>query len=101
MRRNQHRVQFSLDTGGIKELSEEEIRMILRAADELISVGGRSLLVKILKGSNDKKVLEYKLNECPSYGFYSILTLEEISYRVDWMLKRTIFGYLIMAVCQC
>lgn len=88
MGRNRHRVQFSLDTGEIKELSEEEIRMILRAADELISVGGRSMLVKILKGSKDKKVLEYKLDECPSYGFYSILTLEEISYRVDWMLKR-------------
>jgi len=88
MRRNQHRVQFSLDTGEIKELSEEEIRMILRAADELISVGGRSMLVKILKGSKDKKVLEYKLDECPSYGFYSILTLKEISYRVDWMLKK-------------
>ena len=58
MSRNRQRVQFALDTGEVKALTEVEIRMILRAADELISVGGRSMLVKILKGSKDKKVLE-------------------------------------------
>lgn len=88
MSRNRQRVQFTLDTGEVKALTEVEIRMILRAADELISVGGRSMLVKILKGSKDKKVFEHKLNECPAYGFYSALTLEQISHRVDWMLKK-------------
>lgn len=88
MSRNRQRIQFSLEVGDVKNLTEVEIRMILRAADELISVGGRSMLVKILKGSKDKKVLEYKLNECPAYGFYSTLTMDEISHRVDWMLKR-------------
>lgn len=73
MSRNRQRVQFSLDAGGIKVLSDVEIKMILRAADELISVGGRSMLVKILKGSKDKKLLEHKLNECPAYGFYAAL----------------------------
>lgn len=85
------RVQYSLNTGAIKSLSEEEIKMILRGADELICTGGRSMLVKILKGSKDKKVLEYKLDQCPAYGFYRSLTQEEISCRVDWMIKR---GYL-------
>ena len=86
--RKRQRVQFSLDAGGIKVLNDVEIKMILRAADELISVGGRNMLVKILKGSKDKKLLEHKLNECPAYGFYPALTLEEISHRVDWMLKK-------------
>jgi len=62
--------------------------MILRAADELISTGGRNMLVKILKGSRDKKVLEHGLDKCPAYGFYHELTMEEISYRVDFMIEQ-------------
>lgn len=81
-------VRYTLDTGTIKVLSDKEIQAILRAADELISVGGRSLLIKILKGSKDKKVLEHGLQGCPAYGFYKELTMEEISYRVDWMIKK-------------
>jgi superfamily II DNA helicase RecQ len=81
-------VQYSLNSGNIKKLNEEEIRAILRAADELIATGGRSLLVKILKGSKDKKVLEHNLQDCPAYGYYRELTMEEISYRVDWMILK-------------
>ena len=81
------RVQYNLNAGSIKTLTENDIRMILRAADELINIGGRSMLAKILKGSKDKKVLQYKLDECPSYGYYRGLTMDEISNRVDWMIK--------------
>jgi hypothetical protein len=49
--------------------------VILRAADELIATGGRSMLAKILKGSQDKKVLEHELDQCPVYGYYRELTL--------------------------
>ena len=79
MSRKRQRVQFSLDAGGIKVLNDVEIKMILRAADELISVGGRNMLVKILKGSNDKKLLEHNLNECPAYGFYAALPMRKNS----------------------
>lgn len=82
------RVQYSLDSGNIKKLPENEIKMSLRAADELISTGGRNMLVKILKGSRDKKVLEHGLDKCPAYGFYHELTMEEISYRVDFMIEQ-------------
>ena len=85
------RVQYTLDSGNIKQLSDEEISTILRAADELIATGGRNMLVKILKGSKDKKLLEYGLQNCPAYGFYDRLTLAEISFRVDWTIKK---GYL-------
>lgn len=54
-----------------KQLPEEEIRAILRAADELIMQGGRTLLAKILKGSREKKVLALELDKCPVYGFFS------------------------------
>ena len=69
MNRKVRRVPVVLDAGQIKKLPQEDIRMILRGADELISNGGRSMLAKILKGSKDKKILEYKLNECPAYGY--------------------------------
>lgn len=64
------RVKVHLNKGDVRSLSRDEIKAILRAADDLIAVGGRALLAKILKGSNDKKVLELKLNENPKYGYY-------------------------------
>lgn len=85
------RVQYNLDSGDVKYLGDEDVRAILRAADGIIGTGGRSMLTKILKGSKDKKVLEYGLDRCPTYGYYQDLTLDEISTRVDWMIKK---GYL-------
>ena len=82
------RVEFELNPGKIQNLPTEDIRAILRAADELINTGGRNLLVKMLKGSKDKKVLEHGLDACPSYGFYKALSLEEIGHRVDWMIEE-------------
>jgi len=91
MSRNKPRVRYELDSGDIRNLTNEEIKAILRAADELIATGGRSMLAKILKGSKDKKVLEHGLDQCPVYGYYRELTLLEITNRIDWMIKQ---GYL-------
>ena len=88
MSRKVHRVPVSLDAGEIKDLPQEDIRMILRGADELISTGGRSMLAKILKGSKDKRIFEYKLNECPAYGYYQDMKLDDISKCIDWMIKK-------------
>ena len=88
MSKKVRRVPVSLDAGEIKDLPQEDIRMILRGADELISTGGRSMLAKILKGSKDKKILEYKLNECPAYGYYQDMKLDDISKCIDWMIKK-------------
>lgn len=85
------RVHYTLDSGEIKQLNPVDIAVILRAADEIISTGGRSILAKTLKGSKDKKVLEHKLDECPSYGYYKELTIEDITNRIDWMIQK---GYL-------
>ena len=69
-----------------KKLSNEEIKAILRAADEIIGEGGRSLLAKILKGSRDKKVLQFGLDKCPVYGYFRSETIDEITKKVDWMI---------------
>ena len=88
MSRKVRRVPVVLDAGEIKDLPQEDIRMILRGADELISTGGRSMLAKILKGSKDKKIFEYKLNECPAYGYYHDMKLADIMHYIDWMIDE-------------
>lgn len=88
MSKKVRRVPVILDAGEIKDLPQEDIQMILRGADELISIGGRSMLAKILKGSKDKKIFEYKLNECPAYGYYQDMKLDDISKCIDWMIKK-------------
>lgn len=88
MSKKVRRVPVVLDAGEIKDLPLEDIRMILRGADELISTGGRSMLAKILKGSKDKTIFKYKLNECPAYGYYQDMKLDDISKCIDWMIKE-------------
>lgn len=88
MSKKVRRVPVILDAGKIKDLPQEDIQMILRGADELISTGGRSMLAKMLKGSKDKKIFEYKLNECPAYGYYQDMKLDDISKCIDWMIKK-------------
>ena len=46
------------------------------------------MLANILKGSKDKKVIEHGLDQCPVYGYYRELTLQEITNRIDWMIKK-------------
>ncbi|MBQ9015721.1 MAG: hypothetical protein IJ109_06325 [Firmicutes bacterium] len=88
MARSKQKVPVTLDPGRVDHLSDDDIRLILRAADELIAAGGRNMLVKILKGSRDKKVLEHELDQCPAYGCFRTLKTEEISARVDWMIRN-------------
>ncbi|WP_261176917.1 RQC-minor-1 family DNA-binding protein [Anaerobacillus sp. CMMVII] len=68
------------------KVPNEEIKVILRAADEIIARGGRTLLAKILKGSREKKVLELGLDSCPVYGYFKSEKLEEIIQKIDWMV---------------
>ena len=88
MSKKVRRVPVVLDAGEIKDLPQEDIQMILRGTDELISTGGRSMLAKMLKCSKDKKIFEYKLNECPAYGYYQDMKLDDISKCIDWMIKE-------------
>ena len=91
MSSRKQRVHYHLDSGEITHLEFHEIKAILRAADELIATGGRSMLAKILKGSKDKKLLEHELDQCPVYGYYKDFTLTEISHRIDFVIEK---GYL-------
>ena len=90
MGRRVRQVGYQLNPVGEK-LSFEEIKAILRGADELIMAGGRNLLAKILKASRDKKLLELKLDQNPVYGYYKNLTLADITARID---RAIVDGYL-------
>lgn len=70
----------------IRHLSEADIGAILRAADEIIGQGGRTLLAKILKGSREKKVLQLGLDMCPVYGCFHSDKLEDIINKINWMI---------------
>jgi hypothetical protein len=68
MSKKRNRVRFELNVNGIKSLTDQDIKTILRGADNLIMSGGRSMLAKILAGSKDKKLLEKELDGSPVYG---------------------------------
>ena len=80
------RVRFHLDSKGIRRLPPDEIKAILRGADNLIARGGRALLAKVLKGSRAKDVLKIGLDKSPVYGFYRSLSEEDVLARIDWII---------------
>ncbi|MFJ7726797.1 RQC-minor-1 family DNA-binding protein [Neobacillus sp. NPDC097160] len=81
-----NRVQYELNANGIKSLPMNEIKILLRGADDLIMSGGRAMLAKILAGSREKKLLELELNYSPVYGAFKDITQKEILAKIDWMI---------------
>lgn len=75
----------------LKPLPDDELKAILRAADDIIASGGRTLLSQILKGSRIRKLLELGLDQNPSYGYFRELSLEQILEKIDHMILT---GYL-------
>ena len=82
------RIKVRLDSKNISRLPQKEIEQILRGADELIDIGGRNLLSKILKGSKAKEVLDHDLNKTPVYGCFSHFKIEDITARIDWLIEN-------------
>ena len=91
MGRKVQRVPVHLDSKGIQSLSEPEVAVILRGADELIGSGGRRLLARILKGSKEKRLLELGLHKSPAYGALRDFSLDQVMARIDWLIIK---GYL-------
>ena len=91
MSRRSHRVAINLDTKGLKELSEDDLKAILRGADDIIAQGGRTLLMRILRGSASKDVLDRGLDQSPVYGYFRDLPNDATLARIDWVILN---GYL-------
>ncbi|MDB4773092.1 MAG: RQC domain-containing protein [Verrucomicrobiales bacterium] len=82
-RRRQHRQEYSLDSGDLEQLSQKDIAAVIRAVDDLVGRGGRTMVGKILKGSASKDVLGLWYDKNPAYGHFRDLTLAKIGQRVD------------------
>ncbi len=91
MSRRSHRVAVNLDAKGLKELSEDDLKAILRGADDIITQGGRTLLMRILRGSASKDVLDRGLDQSPVYGYFRNLPDDATLARIDWVILN---GYL-------
>ncbi len=46
----------ALDSGCVTAPTRDEIAIVLRAAEDLITTGGRNLLTKILAGSKSREI---------------------------------------------
>jgi RQC domain. len=93
MSRKVTRTLVRLHPENTNTLPPEQIKMILRGADDLIASGGRTLLCRILKGSKEKKVLELNLDQSPAYGYFRHLSNEEIMGKIDWLIKNNYLHY--------
>ena len=91
MSRRSHRVAVNLDAKGLKELSKDDLKAVLRGADGIITQGGRTLLMRILRGSASKDVLDRGLDQSPVYGYFRHLSSEDALARIDWAILN---GYL-------
>jgi superfamily II DNA helicase RecQ len=91
MSRRSRRVAVNLDAKGLKELSEDDLKAVLRGADDIIAQGGRTLLMRILRGSANKDVLALGLDRSPVYGYFRDLSDSDTLARIDWTILN---GYL-------
>ena len=91
MSRRTRRVAVSLDARGLKELCEDDLKAVLRGADDIIAQGGRTLLMRILRGSANKDVLGRGLDQSPVYGYFRDLSDDDTLARIDWTILN---GYL-------
>lgn len=72
-------------------LARADLALVLRAADSIIANGGRTVVTQILKGSRDKRLLEYRLDSNPAYGSMKDRSREEVASLVD---RAIVDGYL-------
>ena len=86
MSQQSRRVAVKLDAKGLKELSDKDLKAVLRGADDLIAQGGRTLLMRILRGSANKDVLDRVLYQSPVYSYFRDLTDEDTLARIDWAI---------------
>lgn len=71
-----------------RPLTRDEVLAVLRAADDLVGAGGRTLLAKVLRGSRDKRVLEHGLDKNPFYGYWRHLTEDQVLAHIDQCICR-------------
>ncbi len=91
MSQRARRATVNLDAKGLEELPEKDLKAVLRGADDLVARGGRTLLMRILRGSASKEVLDRSLDQSPVYGYFRDLSNEDTLAHIDWAILN---GYM-------
>ncbi|MFS0673227.1 DNA helicase RecQ [Ornithinibacillus sp. 179-J 7C1 HS] len=70
----------------------EEAQMILSCVKRMGERFGVSMTAKVLKGSNDKKVHEFRLHMLSTYGLLSAYTEKEITERIHFLVAEQLLS---------
>ncbi len=49
---------------------------------------GKNLILDILRGAINKKILQYKFDQIPTYGRLKHINREELEIAIDWLIKK-------------
>lgn len=71
-------------------MSDDERRLMLEVADELVYEAGRTTLALALRGSRNRKLDRYKVADLPGYGMYRGMPEEEVLARIDQLVHEGI-----------
>lgn len=70
----------------------EEAQMILSCVKRMGERFGVSMTAKVLKGSNDKKLREFRLQSLSTYGLLSAYTEKEITERIHFLVAEQLLS---------
>ncbi|MHA6250618.1 DNA helicase RecQ [Oceanobacillus sp. CAU 1775] len=67
----------------------EEAQMILSCVKRMGERFGASMTAKVLKGSKDKRLIEFRLNQLSTYGLLSAYTEKEITEMIHFLIAES------------
>ncbi|MGJ9458259.1 DNA helicase RecQ [Oceanobacillus sp. CF4.6] len=70
----------------------EEAQMILSCVKRMGERFGVGMTAKVLKGSKDKKIKDFRLDKIPTYGILSAYTEKELTERVHFLIAEQLLG---------
>ncbi|SHG39260.1 DNA helicase RecQ [Ornithinibacillus halophilus] len=70
----------------------EEAQMILSCVKRMGERYGVSMTAKVLKGSKDKKIKEFKLDRITTYGIMSAYTEKELTERIHFLVAEQLLA---------
>lgn len=70
----------------------EEAQMILSCVKRMGERFGVSMTAKVLKGSNDRKIRNFRLNQISTYGILSAYTEKELTERIHFLIAERLLA---------
>ena len=75
-----------------RDVGDDERRLILEVADELVYEAGRTTLALALRGSKSKKLARFAVHNLPGYGRYRGMPEDEVLARIDQLVRDGILA---------